>query len=42
MVGVLTRVGGGIADAQELFELARADNDISSLEQIGKDTEVLA
>ena len=38
----MKRVGGGINDAQELFELARAENDASSLEQIGKDTDALA
>ena len=38
----LKRVGGGINDAQELFELARAENDGASLEQIGKDTDALA
>jgi peptide chain release factor 2 len=42
VVETLRRVGGGVADAQELFELARADNDITSLEQIGKDTDALA
>jgi peptide chain release factor 2 len=35
----LKRVGSGVADARELFELARADNDGASLEQIGKDVE---
>ncbi len=38
----MKRVGGGITDAQELFELARADSDTASLEQIGKDTDALA
>jgi peptide chain release factor 2 len=33
-------VGGGLADAQELFQLARADGDERSLEEIGR--EVLA
>jgi peptide chain release factor 2 len=42
VVGTLKRVGGGINDAQELFELARAENDSASLEQIGKDTDALA
>ena len=37
----LERVGGGVADAQELFELARADEDEASLEQIGRDAETL-
>ena len=35
----LKRVGSGVADARELFDLARADNDGASLEQIGKDVE---
>jgi peptide chain release factor 2 len=39
---MLKRVGGGVSDAQELFELARADNDTASLEQIGKDADALA
>jgi peptide chain release factor 2 len=42
VVETLRRVGGGIDDARELFELARAENDASSLEQIGKDTDALA
>ena len=37
----LKRVGSGVADARELFELARADNDDASLEQIGKEAEAL-
>ena len=37
----LKRVGSGVADARELFELARADNDDASLEQIGKETDAL-
>ncbi len=41
MVGTLERVGGGVADSQELFELARADNDEASLEQIGQDAAAL-
>jgi peptide chain release factor 2 len=35
----LKRVGSGVADARELFEMARSDNDDASLEQIGKDVE---
>jgi peptide chain release factor 2 len=42
VVDTLRRVGAGIDDARELFELARADNDAGSLEQIGRDTEALA
>jgi peptide chain release factor 2 len=42
VVETLKRVGGGITDAQELFALARADNDAASLEQIGKDADALA
>jgi len=34
-------VAGGIADSLELFELARADNDDASLEQIGNDAAAL-
>jgi peptide chain release factor 2 len=41
VVGTLERVGGGIADSHELFELARADNDEASLEQIGQDAAAL-
>jgi peptide chain release factor 2 len=41
VVGTLERVGGGVADSQELFELARADNDEASLEQIGQDAAAL-
>jgi peptide chain release factor 2 len=41
VLGTLERVGGGIADSQELFELARADNDEASLEQIGRDAAAL-
>ena len=42
VLGTLKRVGVGVADAQELFELARADNDAASLEQLGRDTAALA
>ena len=33
----LERVGGGISDATELFELARAENDGATLEEIGRE-----
>ena len=42
VVETLRRVGAGISDSQELFELARAENDFASLEQIGKDAEGLS
>jgi peptide chain release factor 2 len=35
VVGTLTRVGTALADAVELFGLARADNDDATLEEIG-------
>ena len=38
MVGTLGRVGSGLADASELFSLARGDNDDATLEEIGKET----
>ena len=38
MVGTLARVDSGLADARELFNLARADNDDSTLEEIGRET----
>jgi peptide chain release factor 2 len=38
VVGTLTRVGTGLADAVELFGLARADNDDATLEEIGAET----
>ena len=41
IVLTLGRVGSGLSDARELFELARADNDDASLEHIGKDAEAL-
>jgi len=37
VVGTLGRVGGGLADASELFELARGDADDSTLEEIGRE-----
>jgi len=41
VVLTLKRVVGSVADARELFDLARADNDGGSLEHIGKDAEAL-
>jgi peptide chain release factor 2 len=38
VVGTLGRVGSGLADAAELFGLARADNDDATLEEIGNET----
>jgi peptide chain release factor 2 len=38
VVGTLGRVGSGLADAAELFGLARADNDEATLEEIGAET----
>jgi peptide chain release factor 2 len=38
VVETLTRLGSGLADAAELFGLARADNDDSTLEEIGRET----
>ncbi len=37
LVGMLTRVGSGLADSAELFGLARADNDEATLEEIGRE-----
>jgi len=37
VVETLERVGAGISDAQELFDLARADNDGDTLLQIGRE-----
>ena len=37
MVGTLTRVDGGLADARELFDLAKADNDENTLQEIGRE-----
>ena len=34
MVGTLGRVGGGVSDAKELFELGRAENDDATLNSI--------
>jgi peptide chain release factor 2 len=41
VVGTLTRVGTGVADAKELFELARAEGDDATLLGISTDTEKL-
>ncbi|HUN67225.1 MAG TPA: peptide chain release factor 2 [Burkholderiales bacterium] len=41
VVETLRRVGGGIADASELFELARAESDDATLVSISSDTEKL-
>jgi len=41
IVETLKRVGGGIADASELFELARAEGDEATLLGISSDTEKL-
>jgi peptide chain release factor 2 len=41
VVLTLGRLGGGIADSKELFELARAENDESSMEDIGRDAQSL-
>jgi len=37
MVGTLGRVGSGLADARELFDMARADADEATLEEIGRE-----
>jgi peptide chain release factor 2 len=37
VVGTLGRVGGGLADAAELFELARGDADEKTLEELGRE-----
>ena len=37
----IERLGGGIADSTELFDLARAENDESSMEDIGRDAQSL-
>ena len=37
VVETLERVGSGISDAAELFELARTENDGATLEEIGRD-----
>jgi peptide chain release factor 2 len=41
VVGTLARVGTGLADATELFELARSDNDEGTLEEIGREAHKL-
>jgi peptide chain release factor 2 len=41
VVGTLGRVGGGLADAAELFELARADSDDATLLQLGAEAQRL-
>ena len=41
IVGTLKRVGGGLADARELFELARAEGDDATLLSVSSDTEKL-
>ena len=41
MVGTLGRVGTGLSDAAELFQLARADADDATLVEIGKEAEKL-
>ena len=38
MVGTIERVGAGIADATELFELAKAEGDDGTLEAVGQDS----
>jgi peptide chain release factor 2 len=40
-VATLTRVGSGLADSQELFGLAKADNDDATLEEIAADAATL-
>jgi peptide chain release factor 2 len=42
IVGTLGRVDGGLADAAELFQLARADADEATLEEIAKEAQRLA
>jgi peptide chain release factor 2 len=42
VVATLSRVGSGLADAAELFELARADQDEGTLLEIGREAERLA
>jgi peptide chain release factor 2 len=39
VVGTLSRVGSGLADAAELFDLARGDNDDATLLSIDSDTQ---
>ncbi len=40
-MGTLTRVTGGLADARELFDLARAESDEDTLQGVSSDTEKL-
>ena len=40
-MGTLTRVTGGLADARELFDLARAESDEDTLRGVSSDTEKL-
>ena len=42
MVGTLARVGSGLADAAELFQLARADDDEATVLEIDRETRKLA
>src|SRR2546421_4309902 len=42
MVGTLGRVGSGLADAQELFQLARAEGDDATVAGVASDVEKLA
>ncbi|HEY5899210.1 MAG TPA: peptide chain release factor 2 [Burkholderiales bacterium] len=42
IVGTIGRVDGGLSDAHELFQLARADADDATLQEIAKETERLA
>ncbi len=39
MVGTLTALGSGVADSQELFELAASDDDSATLESIEQDAD---
>ena len=41
IVETLKRVGGGLADARELFELARTEGDDATLLSVSSDTEKL-
>jgi len=41
VVDTLTRVAGGLADARELFDLARAESDEDTLQGVSSDTEKL-
>ncbi len=42
MVGTLARVGSGLSDAAELFQLARADDDEATVLEIDRETQKLA